>query len=71
MPTIHALAEAVPLGTVLLQRLLDDAGIRSLVIKGPAFVELGVRRPRQSNDIDLLVAPGDRKAATELLTAAG
>ena len=42
------LAEAVPLGTVLLQRLLDDAGIRSLAIKGPAFVELGVRRPRQS-----------------------
>lgn len=65
------LAEAVPLGTVLLQRLLDDAGIRSLVIKGPAFVELGVRRPRQSNDIDLLVAPGDREAATEALAAAG
>ena len=31
------LAEAVPLGTVLLQRLLDDAGIRSLAIKGPAL----------------------------------
>lgn len=65
------LAEAVPLGTVLLQRLLDDAGIRSLVIKGPAFVELGVRKPKQSNDIDLLVAPGDRTAATEVLAQAG
>ena len=65
------LAEAVPLGTVLLQRLLDDAGVRSLVIKGPAFVELGVRKPKQSNDIDLLVAPEDRTAATEALARAG
>lgn len=65
------LAEAVPLGTVLLQRLLDDAGIRSLVIKGPAFVELGVRKPKHSNDIDLLVAPEDRTAATEALAQAG
>ena len=30
-----------------------------------------MRRPRQSNDIDLLVAPGDREAATEALAAAG
>lgn len=65
------LAEAVPLGTVMLQRLLDDAGIRSLVIKGPAFVELGVRAPRQSNDIDLMIAPGDRTQATEALAQAG
>lgn len=65
------LAEAVPLGTVLLQRLLDDAGIRSLVIKGLAFVELGVRKPKHSNDIDLLVAPQDRTAATEVLAQAG
>lgn len=65
------LAEAVPLGTVHLQRLLSAAGIRSLVIKGPAFVELGVRKPRQSNDIDLMVAPGDRAAATESLASAG
>lgn len=65
------LAEAVPLGTVLLQRLLDDAGIRSLVIKGPAFVELGVRKPKHSNDIDLLVAPEDRTASTEALARAG
>ncbi|WP_433955729.1 nucleotidyltransferase family protein [Janibacter indicus] len=65
------LAEAVPLGTVMLQRLLDDAGIRSLVIKGPAFVELGVRRPKQSNDIDLLVAPCDVESATRALAAGG
>lgn len=66
-----ALAEAVPLGTVLLQRLLDDAGIRSLVIKGPAFVELGVRKPKHSNDIDLLVAPEDRERVAVVLEATG
>ncbi|SMC31238.1 nucleotidyltransferase family protein [Janibacter indicus] len=65
------LAEAVPLGTVWLQRLLADAGIRSLAIKGPAFVELGVRRPRQSNDIDLLVAPEVYATATDVLVAGG
>lgn len=65
------LAEAVPLGTVHLQRLLTSAGIRSLVIKGPAFVELGVRRPRQSNDIDLLIHRRDRHRATAALGPAG
>lgn len=65
------LAEAVPLGTVHLQRLLAAAGIRSLVIKGPAFVELGVRKARQSNDIDLLVAPGDRDVAIRAVVAGG
>lgn len=65
------LAEAVPLGTVHLQRLLSVAGIRSLVIKGPAFAELGVRKPRQSNDIDLLIHPNDRKAMSQALTDAG
>lgn len=65
------LAEAVPLGTVHLQRLLAAAGARSLVIKGPAFVELGVRKPRTSNDIDMLVHQDDRGMATEALADAG
>ncbi|WP_445667077.1 nucleotidyltransferase family protein [Janibacter sp. FSL W8-0316] len=65
------LAEAVPLGTVHLQRLLADAGVRSLVIKGPAFVELGVRQPKQSNDIDLLIQPRDRASAASRLRTAG
>lgn len=65
------LSEAVPLGTVHVQRLLEGAGVRSLVIKGPAFVELGVRRPRTSNDIDMLVHQDDRARATEALTDAG
>lgn len=65
------LAEAVPLGTVYLQRLLESAGVRSLVIKGPAFAELGVRRPKQSNDIDLLIHPQDREGMTSALVGAG
>lgn len=65
------LAEAVPLGTVHLQRLLAAAGVRSLVIKGPAFAEHGVRRPKQSNDIDLLIHPQDREGMTSALVVAG
>lgn len=65
------LAEAVPLATVLLQRLLADAGVRSLAIKGPAFVQLGVRAPKQSNDVDLLIHPDDRVVVKEALLAAG
>lgn len=66
-----SVAEAVPLGTVHLQQLLERVGVRSLVLKGPAFVELGVRAPRQSNDIDLLVHQDDRASATEALTDSG
>lgn len=65
------LAEAVPLGTVHLQRLLERAGVRCLVIKGPAFAELGVRRPRVSHDIDLLIHQDDRTTATAALAASG
>ena len=65
------LAEAVPLGTVHLQRLLATAEIRSLAIKGPAFIALGVRAPRHSNDIDLIIAPEDRQRASEVLASAG
>lgn len=65
------IGEAVPLGTVHLQRLLGGAGVRSLVIKGPAFSELGVRAERQSSDIDLLIHPDDRAGATATLVRAG
>lgn len=65
------LSEAVPLGTVHVQRLLEGAGVRSLVIKGPAFAELGVRMPRTSNDIDMLIHQDDRARATEALADAG
>lgn len=65
------MAEAVPLGTVYLQRLLEREGVRSLAIKGPSFVELGVRAKRQSIDIDMVVHPHDRRTATAALERAG
>ena len=70
-PDSLELVEAVPLGTVHLQRILERAGVRSLVVKGPAFAELGVRTRRRSNDIDLLIHQDDRTAATEALADAG
>lgn len=63
--------EAVPLVTVRLQRLLADRAVRALVFKGPAFVALGFRLPRRSNDFDLLIHPGERDAAWSALRAAG
>lgn len=63
-------AEAVSLGTVSLQRLLDRANVRSLTIKGPAFVALRVRRDRDSHDIDLLIHPQDRDRAARALISA-
>lgn len=65
------LEESVPLATVLLQRLLAGAGVRSLAIKGPAFALLGVRPPKRSHDVDLIIHPDDRPAARRALRAAG
>lgn len=63
--------EAVPVYTVLLQRLLAERGARSIAFKGPAFVALGVRLKRRSNDVDLLIHPRERDAAWSALRAAG
>ncbi len=65
------IGEAVPLVTVLLQRLLGRQGVRSLAIKGPAFVELGVRGARRSTDVDILIHPEDRTRVLEILRRAG
>lgn len=70
-PQELTLAEAVPLATVLLQRLLSEAGIRSLAIKGPAFAELGVRARKTSHDVDLLIHPADRRRAADALLGTG
>ena len=39
--------------------------------RGPAFVELGVRAPKESHDVDLLTHPADRAVAAACLTGAG
>jgi hypothetical protein len=48
---------AVALGCGLVSYLAEDAGIRSLVIKGHALAEQGLRPPRRYADVDVWVAP--------------
>lgn len=54
-------------------RLLADAGIPSIVIKGPVLAQLAFGDPtlRASRDIDILVAPGHVKNADKLIIQAG
>jgi hypothetical protein len=54
-------------------RLLSDAGIRAVALKGPWLAWYAYPSPalRPMNDIDLLVAPEQAMAAYELLLAAG
>lgn len=51
------LDDAVRLATALSQHVARDAGIRTLVIKGPLAADQGLREPRVSSDVDLLVDP--------------
>lgn len=51
------LADAVPLATALSQHIAEEAGIRTLVIKGPLSAAQGLRTARLSYDVDLLVDP--------------
>lgn len=58
---------------IVVSRLLADQGIRSAVLKGGATAHLDYPDPswREFSDIDLLIHPRDRAAATELLTDSG
>jgi len=51
------LDDAIALSTALSQHIAQQAGIRVLVIKGPLAAERGLREPRVSRDVDLLVDP--------------
>lgn len=68
--TLH-LGEAVELGHAWLQSLADEHGIRALLIKGPALHRHGLRAPRTSADVDLLVEPARFAEFCELLFEAG
>lgn len=52
-------SEGVLLGHALVARVADGLGVRVFFIKGPASVQLGLRRPKISNDVDVFVAPAD------------
>ncbi|MEN9753515.1 MAG: hypothetical protein RL670_1206 [Actinomycetota bacterium] len=50
-------AEAVPLATAMVAYEARVAGIKCLIIKGPAAVKAGLRDRRPSADVDVLVEP--------------
>lgn len=54
-----SVSEGVLLGHALVARVAEDLGVRVFFIKGPASVQLGLRRPKISNDVDVFVAPDD------------
>ncbi|MFS0733998.1 nucleotidyltransferase family protein [Microbacterium sp. 1P10UB] len=66
-----SLAAAVELGHAWLQAAADRAGIRALLIKGPALHRHGLRPPRTSGDIDVLVDPAAFDELCEAVMSAG
>ena len=54
-----SIPEAVLLGHALVARVADSLGIRAFFIKGPASVLQGLRPPKISADVDVLVSPTD------------
>ena len=54
-----SIPEAVLLGHALVARVADSLGIRAFFIKGPASVIQGLRLPKISTDVDVLVSPED------------
>lgn len=49
--------EGVALGYAMVMRVADDCGVRALGIKGPVLALQGLREPKLSVDIDVLVDP--------------
>lgn len=56
-PASIRLEEAVDLAHAWLQKTAEARGIRVLFIKGPALHRQGLRSPRVSGDVDVLVEP--------------
>ncbi|WP_461175032.1 nucleotidyltransferase family protein [Arthrobacter sp. Z1-9] len=52
-----SIPEGVLLGHALAARVAESLGIQALFIKGPASVIQGLRQPKTSADVDVIVAP--------------
>ena len=63
--------EAVPLLHALVASAAGDLGLRVLAIKGPVVAMQGLREPRASADVDVLVHPRDLEPLVEGLVALG
>lgn len=64
-------AEAAPLVHVLCERVAQTSRTRVLAIKGPVVAMQGLRAPRTSADVDVLVHPDDLTTFVEHMRAAG
>lgn len=64
-------AEAIPLAYALTARIAADHGIRLIGIKGVALAHHGLRDPRTSADIDMLLHPDDKDRFVAAMEAAG
>lgn len=51
--------------------VLQSHGIRSLLIKGVSLEHHGLRKPRVSSDVDVLVSPNDLRATLGVFRASG
>lgn len=63
--------EAAPLVHVLCERVAQASGTRALAIKGPVVAMQGLRAPRVSADVDVLVHPDDLDRFVAAMKAAG
>lgn len=64
-------ADAVPLATALVEHVARRAGIRTLALKGPLAYDSGLRPPRASTDVDVLVSPNEADALITALESHG
>jgi hypothetical protein len=65
------LAEGIPLAHAMVSHLARMHDIRALLIKGPILHLQGLRRPRESGDVDVLCAPSAVDEFVEVLTRTG
>lgn len=65
------LRAAVPLATALVMHRAESVGVRALVIKGISAEVHGLRQPRVSADVDVLVDPAGYDTLLESLAQAG
>ncbi|ODT43124.1 MAG: hypothetical protein BGO45_03720 [Microbacterium sp. 71-36] len=65
------LATSIELAHAWTSWLLEQEGIRALFIKGPGLAHHGLRQPRVSSDVDVLVAPAQADRFVEALRRNG
>ncbi|WP_374238050.1 nucleotidyltransferase family protein [Microbacterium sp. SS28] len=70
-PSLLGLDEAVDLGHAWVQHVAAERGIRVIFIKGPSLQHHGLREPRRSSDVDVLVDPARFEELCNVIESAG